>query len=935
VLRAALVYASWGWHVHPLRPGDKRPLLSNWPQRATTDADAIRRWWGRWPQANIGLACGPSRLLAIDLDVKAGVDGLAAWEALKAQLGFEDGGTPVSNTPSGGRHLLFALGDHPAPGNTAGKLGPGIDTRGDGGYIVLPPSRLSGPAARSSPQAGGSSAQAERSSPQGERSSAQAERSSPQAGGSSAQAERSSPQAGGSSAQAERSSPQGERSSAAGTWAWQPEAHPRNCRPQPLPEALWARLVAGATQARRPATGSRMQDKHVLQDRRELQAGRVSGDRRVLGDRRGRAPGEAAGGAPGHDSAGGSPGVRRPDRLEGVTAYAKAAVRDEARQVAMAPQGTRNDTLNRAAFSLGQLVAGGLLDPSQVERPLLLGARLAGLGPEEAAATVRSGLNAGQQRPRVPRPGLTGADPSARPGLDAVQPPASPHLGAVQPPPGSKLNCAQPLGQAGPVSPQPHPGRAQNLATDDGAWLLSLPADDEGHAQCVARLHGDRFLYCPAYGWKQYAGSHWVPDPEGLALRAAIIEVLKARQRLALQVERTALARVATRSNRRIRSIQGVLAVLLAVDAASFDASPDHLNVANGLLDLRTGDLVPHDPSQRVTYCLKVAYEPGTDYGPWRDWLRATVAPRQEGAAGDGAPTSCLPGEAEEFYLQLAVGYSLTGHTSEEVLFYLYGPPRSGKGTFTEALLALLGPEPLAAEVHFGTFVRSRNHDANSADLARLKPCRLLVSSEPNRDDWLNSGELKRLTGGNLVFAAFKFRDHFSYRPTYKIWLAGNQSPRADADDDALWSRLRVIPFPHSHLGHEDRGLKARMKSPEMQRQILAWAVDGARAWYQTTPRGLPTPPSVEAATQAARRDLDYVGQWLAERVEVTEFEEDFVPSAALQASYEGWRQQAGAPACSVRALTQALKAKGLPAGTQRWHAGRNLRGCAAIRLSG
>jgi putative DNA primase/helicase len=816
VLKAALIYASWGWHVHPLRPGDKRPLLADWPHRATTDADRIRRWWGRWPAANIGLACGPSGLLAIDLDVKNGVDGLATWEALKAELGFDDAGTPVSNTPSGGRHVLFSVGEEPpgegfaSPRNTAGKLGPGIDTRGQGGYIVLPPSRLA--------------------------------------------------------------------AGAEATWAWRPEAHPRHFRPKPLPRSLWQRLALAGEHAR-------------------------GADLAVAGA--------------GPPAVGASPNARRPDRLAGVTAYAQAALRDEVWRVAAAPQGTRNNTLNAAAFSLGQLVGAGLLERFQVERPLVLAARVAKLGEQEAAATVRSGLDAGQNQPRA-LPASVRAAQGSRPG------------GGAQPGAGGPAARTEPNG-AGPPSERDGPGAR------DESWLLSLPADDEGHAQCVARLHGEHFLYCGAYGWMQYVGTHWARDPEGLALRAAIIEVLKARHRLALQAERTPLTQATTRSKHRVHAVMALLAVLLATDVASFDASPDHLNVANGVLDLRTGELLPHEPSQHFTYCLEAAYEPATDYRPWRDWLRRTVAapvaPVEVGEAADDACPSAPPGEAEESYLQMAVGYSLTGHTSEEVLFYLYGPPRSGKGTFTEALLALLGPEPLAAEVHFGTFVRSRNNDANSADLARLKPCRLLVSSEPNRSDWLNAGELKRLTGGNLVFAAFKFRDHFTYRPTYKIWLAGNHPPQADVEDDALWSRLRVIPFPHSHLGHEDRGLKARMKSPEMQRQILAWAVDGAWAWHQTALHGLPTPPSIEAATRAARHELDYVGQWLAECVEVTGAEEDFVPNAALQASYERWRQEAGAPTCTMTRLTQALKAKGLAAGTVRWHAGRSLRGCRGIQL--
>ncbi len=854
MLEAALVYASWGWHIHPLRPGDKRPLLTDWPRRATTEPAQIRRWWQRWPQANIGLACGPSGLLAIDLDVKNGVDGLAAWEALLAELGIDDaamgGCTPASDTPSGGRHLLFSVEGCPrAPGNTASKLGPGIDTRGDGGYIVLPPSRLA---------------------------------------------------AGQGPALAERSSAPAEQSSAA--WAWRPEAHPRLCRPQPLPRALWQRLALSPEKLGRPA--------------------------------------EAGPSTPASRSPAPAARPSQPAAPE-LPAYGRAALEAEVRRVAAAVPGERNNTLNLAAFSLGQLVGAGLLGRWQVERPLFLAAGVAGLGEEEATATARSGLDAGQKVPRILPAGVCAAggpspaSPSGpAPGTPGPKPGASGPPGTPGPPADQRSAAARrPAADPHPAParqpPAAHTSAAGQSSAGDG-WWLSEGADDEGNAQCVVHLYAQRFLYCPAYGWMQYAGSHWARNHKGLALDRAIVDTLESRHRLALQAERMAIAKVTTRSSRRVRAAKELLPSLLYADVETFDASPDHLNAANGVLDLRTGELVPHQPGQRFTYCLEAPYDPGTDYRPWQDWLRATVA----AAEGEGArPSSALPGEAEEFYLQLAVGYSLTGHTSEEVLFYLYGPPRSGKGTFTEALLALLGREPLAAEVPYDTFTRRRDYDSNSADLAQLKPCRLLVASEPGRDAWLNAPELKRLTGGNLIFAALKYREHFAYRPAYKIWVAGNHPPQGDVDDDALWSRLRVIPFPNSYVGREDRDLKARMKSPEMQRQILAWAADGARAWYRTLPRGLPTPPSIEEATQAARNEVDEVGHWLAECIVVTGAVDDFVPNAALHASYEAWRQQVGAPPRKMTWLTQALKAKGLPAGTPRWCGDRAQRGCCGIRL--
>jgi Bifunctional DNA primase/polymerase, N-terminal/Primase C terminal 1 (PriCT-1) len=141
--RAALALARKALPVHPCRPDEKVPILDDWPNRASTNPTLIDRWWGRWPEANIGIATGGRlRLLAVDVDVDAG------GEAALAELEREHGALPATvevTTPRGGRHLYFLVpDDRPMPGNSAGKLGPGIDTRGQGGYVLAPPSVVNG-----------------------------------------------------------------------------------------------------------------------------------------------------------------------------------------------------------------------------------------------------------------------------------------------------------------------------------------------------------------------------------------------------------------------------------------------------------------------------------------------------------------------------------------------------------------------------------------------------------------------------------------------------------------------------------------------------------------------------------------------------------------------------------------------------------------------
>lgn len=142
LMQAALALAERQMVVFPLGRLRKVPLIREWHERATTDMEQVRRWWTDSPGANIGLVCGRSGLLVVDLDVKNGLDGPAVWRDLCRQLGIDADqlDTVRVSTPSGGQHLYFAAPPDVELRNTVGQLGKGIDTRANGGYVVAPPS---------------------------------------------------------------------------------------------------------------------------------------------------------------------------------------------------------------------------------------------------------------------------------------------------------------------------------------------------------------------------------------------------------------------------------------------------------------------------------------------------------------------------------------------------------------------------------------------------------------------------------------------------------------------------------------------------------------------------------------------------------------------------------------------------------------------------
>lgn len=414
--------------------------------------------------------------------------------------------------------------------------------------------------------------------------------------------------------------------------------------------------------------------------------------------------------------------------------------------------------------------------------------------------------------------------------------------------------------------------------------MLGAPANDEGNAQCFVLLFGGQFLFADhKVGWLFYNGKYWERN-EYLA-QYCMLRTLETRK---LAVKRTNnyeahkdVYAAAKEEWPNIRDALQLAKLHLVAKWVEFDKHPDLLNCANGVLNLRTGDLVPHSHGQRFTYCIETGYDEGAECLQWLKFLDEVLIP--EGGEDEGVLD----------YIQLALGYTLTGLTSEECLFYLTGPTRGGKGTFVETIRTLLGSH-LSAEVAFDSFAGRRRAGDQNFDLAPLKTCRFLAASEGERTTKLNAAFINRITGGNSIRAAFKYETPFDYRPMYKIWLSSNYAPKSDPSDNAVWGRFRVIPFPNSFLGREDKHLKARLRRPGELRGILAWLVEGAMRWYKLGGEGLKAPQRVRKAVDEARDAVDYVKMWADACLEDTGNPKDFVVSSHYHKSYDAWYREEG-----------------------------------------
>lgn len=454
-------------------------------------------------------------------------------------------------------------------------------------------------------------------------------------------------------------------------------------------------------------------------------------------------------------------------------------------------------------------------------------------------------------------------------------------------------DLAAPEAKATPPAPTAQADPVSDKSIDNESFWLTHPAGEYGNMLCFKEKYGKRLAYNSAYGWMYQSEKQkrWLTsDLAEAAIDRTVMNALLERQSRAGAVQNDAIASKSACTTRNISNVRNMIRSFVTVLPSEFDNDPDLLNTRSGVIDLRTGRIVA-DESGKFTYCCPVEYDANTDYSPWLTWLDATIKNHTDGVMRD--------------WLQMCMGYSITGHTREECLFSLWGPTRSGKGTLNHVQLSLLG-DPLGRGAAFSTFTRTR--DGNSFDLAPLKAARLIVASEGEKKTPLNAATVKTITGRDPITCAFKGKDEFTYYPQFKIWLASNHKITGPADDDAFWNRVKVISCPWSKAGSEDKELKQNMSTPDYLRMVLTYAVLGAKMWWNS-PKGLITPASVTDTVQDHRDAADSVGQWIADNVTRNPAKE--AGHAKLHVDYETWCKENGFIPKMGKAFAESMAAKG------------------------
>jgi putative DNA primase/helicase len=322
------------------------------------------------------------------------------------------------------------------------------------------------------------------------------------------------------------------------------------------------------------------------------------------------------------------------------------------------------------------------------------------------------------------------------------------------------------------------------------------------------------------------------------------------------------------------------------------------LNCANGTLDLHSGELRPHRRDDLITRCLRAEFMPGVDCPRWRAFLHRI-----------------MDGNAELVgFVQRAVGYTLTGSTSERCMFILYGSGKNGKTVYLEGLRLLLG-DGYTARTPTQTLMAKRG-DTIPNDVARLRGVRLVTASETGDGHRLDEALVKDITGGDKLVARFMRGEWFEFAPTFKIFLSTNYKPRIVGNDDAIWDRLRLVPFLIRIPEEERRPMDEMLAEFEAELPgILNWAVEGCLDWQR---HGMGEPPEVRMAIADYRDEMDTLGEFLAECCVLSR--DARVSSHDLYDEYKRWATDSGERVLSHKRFSQWMEHRGTQLGFQKQH---------------
>ncbi len=444
------------------------------------------------------------------------------------------------------------------------------------------------------------------------------------------------------------------------------------------------------------------------------------------------------------------------------------------------------------------------------------------------------------------------------------------------------------------------------LSEDEGGVPGERTMTDTGNGRRLVDSFGQTMSYTPGLGWFIWTGEYWKPDVEELGVRerakqiSAIIgaeaERLRTGDDKEAAKEAGKWARDTKSNARQSSAIESATSdPRIGVAVEDWDRDPHLFGVSNGVINLRTGALIRGAADLRITRRAPVMYQPGLMLPRFQEFLDFATYGDKEYQA----------------WLQRAAGYTLTGLRSFDVMFLMYGPPGSGKNVLVEALVKAMGTKqyalPLPSEV-----LGQGDGRANQTDQyhwAEMRGKRMIWVDELPENERLKENAVKKLTGSTEITARSPGEKPFSFESQAKLWITTNHRPIIS--DDAMWRRIRPIPWQHVPE-QADPTLKQFLHDPEGGLPaVLAWAVEGAQQIINSTePDALGWCPVVFEAAEVYRKNEDRLGMFLEE--EMVQAPDVSIDMRGMYQPYQTWSEGRGERPMSQIAFSRKLMDRGV-----------------------
>ena len=346
---------------------------------------------------------------------------------------------------------------------------------------------------------------------------------------------------------------------------------------------------------------------------------------------------------------------------------------------------------------------------------------------------------------------------------------------------------------------------------------------------------------------------------------------------------------IKSESFRRIQAIVGLLKMQPSIKVIEKELDTDIylFNVEGLTLNLKTGKAREPNIKNLITKKSRFIYEKDAECPTWNLFLMQIFNKDLQLIR----------------FIQKAMGYALSGDVSEQCLFILWGTGANCKSTFLNVMLELFGDYALSTGIE--TFMKKNSEQSN--DIARLKGMRLVTTSEIEQGRQISESLIKMVTGEDALTARFLYGEYFSFKPTFKIFMATNHKPKIRGADNGIWRRIKMIPFTVT-IPPEQRDKNLTEKLIAENSGILNWLLKGYAMWKK---EGLEEPAAVREANEEYRMDMDSVGTFVTDCLELDASLQWRLPTNLLYQTYIKWCSKNNERVMSQKWLGMRMSEKG------------------------